>query len=249
MKKEALVKFYSLNKLVIFPVLVALASATLIILVIFPQIKGYFKGQDDIKVTQEKVKVLGVKASELQNIPEADLKSKLQTAAQALPEEKDYTTVIGILQRLAASSGVSLASVNLEGGGGKGVPGVSSFGVKASITGSRLGFDEFVKAVQNAPILMKISAISVDTSGGQDSVAVSLALSVYYSPTPKSLGGIDSPLPKLTEDEEKLAAKLASNVGSTSVVTIPVTGPGEQPKIGEEPPKVLLPRGKENPFE
>lgn len=250
MKKEAFIKFYVLNKLIIFPVLVALASGTLIVLVIFPQIKGYFKGQEDIKITQERVKVLGVKAEELQNVPEEDLKSKLQTAVQTLPEDKDYTSVIGVVQRLAATSGVSLASVNLEGGGSKGVPGVSSFGVKASITGSRSGFDEFVKAVQNAPILMKISAISVDTSGAQDQVSVSLSLSVYYSPTPKSLGSIDSPLPKLTEDEEKLAAKLASNVGSApTVVASTISTGGEEPKIGEEPPKVLLPRGKDNPFE
>lgn len=244
MKKELLI-LYIKYKLIIYPILVGFSSIILIVLVIYPQLKEYFKGQEDTQNNRLKLKTLDAKANELEAIGQEDLEKKLQSVVSALPSEKDYTSVIGLMQRLGAEAGVNLVSVNLESGRGKEVTGISSFGVRVEITTTRLGFEEFLKRIEKAPIVMKVSSVSVDSLQGTNTVSSTIVIDVYYSPTPKSLGGLEAPLPKLSTEEEELAIKLASNNPPTPVTTA-VTSPSD---VAQQLPATLLPRGKSNPFE
>ncbi|TSC64077.1 MAG: Uncharacterized protein G01um101493_238 [Microgenomates group bacterium Gr01-1014_93] len=238
MKREKVINFYLKYKLVVYPFAVGLASITLILLVIIPQLKGYFSSKEDGQVTQNRLKILESKAVELENISDDDLTRRLQSAIVALPIEKDYTVIIGLLQKMSAEAGVSLKSIILDTGGSKDAGGgASSFSVRIESTSTKFGFDEFLKKIDNSSAVLKIGSLSTDVVS-DDLVSASLILDVYYSPTPKILGSVDSPLPKLTEEEEALAEKL-----SARLVIAPVTsGASGQPAN-------ILPRGKANPFE
>lgn len=244
MNKEAIQKLYSRYRTIIFPALVGLAALSLIVLVIIPQISGYFKSQDDAKKTQSKLEILEVKAEELANLPEEDLKQKLQSAVSALPTTKDYTSVIGLLQRLSVESGVILESVNLNIGKSASLSEVGSYAVNAEIASTKSGFGEFLKRIEDGPVLMKIGSIEVTAAGSDGSVTASVVIDVFFSPTPKNLGSVETPLPKLSEEEQQLALELESKVALVPVSILTSTG-----EITEQPPANLLPRGKANPFE
>lgn len=235
--KEMLGKFYTKYKTIIYPFFVGIASLTLVILVIIPQIKGYLGSKDSELKIQNRLKILESKAKELENINDDELRRKVQSAVAALPTEKDYTSVIGFLQRLSAEAGINLESVILDSGGAKNTAIASSFAVKVEINAGKLNFDEFLKKIENAPSVLKISNISVDR-GTDDLISSSLVIDVFYSPTPNTLGSIDSPLPKLTSEEEVLIQELVS-----SLAVVPVTS------VSSKQPENILPRGKSNPFE
>jgi len=246
MKKEDLQKLYSKYKIIIFPVLVGFSGIILMVLVIIPQLKGYLSRQEDAKQVKNRLEILDVKAKDLENLSEADLQRKLQSAVSALPTTKDYTSVIGLIQRLSAQSGVTLKTVSLDTGRGASSSEANSFAVSTEITSSKAGFDQFLKSIEAAPLVMKVASIEISSSGGADSVTASIVIDVYYSPTPKNLGSVDSPLPKLSQEEENLALDLVSKVAIIPASS-PVTSPGSE--IPLQPPANILPRGKANPFE
>lgn len=236
MKKEILARFYAKYKTIIFPILVGAAGLSLTVLVIIPQIRGYFNSKEDEVVTQNRLKILEVKAQELEGISKDDLSRKVRVATVALPIEKDYTTVFGLLQRLSAEAGVNLESVNLDTEGVKDSIGASNFSVKIAINANNLSLDEFFKKIENTPTVLNVGSLTTDITS-DNLLSSSLSLDVYFSPAPKTLGGIDSPLPELTTEEEILISKLEQ-----ALAVAPVTSTSEQPST-------LLPRGKPNPFE
>ncbi|OGE38220.1 hypothetical protein A3F00_03880 [Candidatus Daviesbacteria bacterium RIFCSPHIGHO2_12_FULL_37_11] len=243
MKKEILLNFYSKNRMIIYPVTVGMASLLLTILVIVPQIRGYFSSKADESSVQNKIRNLEIKAAELESIPDEDLRRKAQFAVAAFPSEKDYTSIIGFLQRLSIEAGVNLESVNLSPGGDKNSSGVSNFTVKIVIKASSLSFDEFLKKIETSQTLLKIGGLSVEKSSDEQ-ISVSLDIDVYFAPIPKTLGSVDSPLQKLTEDEETLVEKLVANAADFPAAPV-TSGISQQPTQ----PVNLLPRGKVNPFE
>ena len=238
MKKEKVVDFYLKYKLVIYPFAVGFVSIVLILFIIIPQLRGYLNSKEDGQVTQNRLKILESKAAELESISDEDLTRRLRSAIAALPVEKDYTVIIGLLQKMSAEAGINLKSVVLDTGGSKDVEGgASNFSVKIDSTSTKFSFDEFLRRIDNASAVLKIGSLTTDLAI-DDSVSASLVLDVYYSPTPKILGSVDSPLQTLTEEEEALAVKL-----SASLAIAPVSsGVSEQPVN-------ILPRGKSNPFE
>lgn len=238
MLKQTLADFYSKYKVIIYPFVVGVASLSLIILVILPQIRGYFNSKEDEKLMQNRLKSLEIKAEELEAIPEESLRRRVLSATVALPSEKDYTSIIGLLQRLTAEAGVNLESVTLDSGGVKETTGASSFGVKIDVSAGSSSFDEFLKKIESSPAVLKIGSLTTDASV-ENVISGSLVIDVFYSPAPKALGSVDSPLPKLTEEEEVLAQELVSSIAIAPAVSTTTS----------EQPAKLPPRGKANPFE
>ena len=138
MKKEKVVDFYLKYKLVIYPFAVGFVSIVLILFVIIPQLRGYLNSKEDGQVTQNRLKILESKAAELESISDEDLTRRLRSVIAALPVEKDYTVIIGLLQKMSAEAGINLKSVVLDTGGSKDVEGgASNFSVKIDSTSTK----------------------------------------------------------------------------------------------------------------
>ncbi len=222
--------FYAKYKIIVYPVVLGIASLMVIIFIIFPQLGVLLSSQDTINKSAERLKILEVKAEDLKVVDESGINKKLQTAILALPEDKDFTTVISLIRILVAQSGMELTSLQLGQLQG-GVSNLNGFSVKMEVKGLMQTFSNLLKIVDNSSRVMRISSIEVNVVSGNTATAT-LGVDVYYSPFPKDLGNIEVSLPRLNQEEENLLA----NIAKSQIASLSGT-------------PALLPRGKVNPFE
>lgn len=229
--KKQLTELFNKYKTLFIPIIIGVSSLILILLVIYPQLTVFLKGQKDLQTVEQRLKKLQVKAQDLESLDEDDLNKKLEYALAALPVEKDYATIIGVFQRISAQSNMSLETLRVGGlgsGGDKKTPGYS---VQLELLGTKSSLNGVLQQIEKAPRVMKVNGIELTAS--KSNVNVTLAVDVFYLPAPTSIGSVDAVLPKLTDEEQKLLTRLAS-ISPSSISTTPTT---------------LLPRGKPDPFQ
>lgn len=221
---------YDQYKIFIYPVLVAGASLFLILFLILPQITGFFGGRENLEQARNKLEILSVKAKDLEAINEEDLRKKMGLTLLALPPERDFAQVIGVIQEVAKSSGMTLVSVQIGQAQSSNIGG--GFPVKVEVVGSKFAFGSFLKNVESASRVMKAGAIELSFSKVQDSVNALVMVDVFYAPTPSALGAVTDNLPKISPEDEKIIVSLSK---------APVSTYSGIPKD--------IPLGKSNPFE
>ncbi|MDO8619040.1 MAG: hypothetical protein Q7R49_03815 [Candidatus Daviesbacteria bacterium] len=225
-------EFYQKNRIIIFPVLVALSSLILIILVIYPQISILTSNNASLNETVKKSAFLEVKAAELQSLDETQLQHDVKVTLNALPSDRDYLDTMTIIQNLLGESGFTLQSLQF-------IPGDSttnsrpSFTIRLEISGSRVSLNQFLTNVESTYRPMRVASLET-SSQKQDSNLVSavVAVNAFYAPLPSTLGSIDAPLPTLSDQDQQLVATLAKFVPQTNTIATSVSSP----------------RGKSDPF-
>lgn len=239
---------YLKYRLIIVPIVVALSGLVLIVLVIYPQLHNLISQSSLYDKTQEKSKVLEVKAMELNTIDETDLKKKLNLALVALPEEKDYLEIVNVLQTLTAKSGFSITSLQFGQTGELEKSSIGkAYGVKLMITGPKVAFDTFLNSIEKSYRAMRVGNLEITSSKiGSGAIEASLTINIFYAPLPTNIGSVESPLPRLSDKDETLINNLAkvisiafaqNSVSAQSSSSLPIlTGS-------------LPPRGKSDPFE
>lgn len=223
--------FYYEYKVILFPGVVAISALILIVFVIYPQFTNLLNNRKEQEVLTERLRILEVKAEELQSLSSEDLKQKLNLALIALPIDRDYTTIIGIIQQFASLHNFSLLSMQF--GNMSSAKESNNFSVDLQVAGPKQKVNELLSDLESASRVMKLSGLDSTTSSDQgEFVTLSLTLDIFYAQLPNAIGAVDSPVQVLTENDVKILNKLASMRTSSSV------GPAN-----------LLPRGKPNPFE
>ena len=234
MNKESWNKFYKRYQLFIFPAGVAVSCLILVVFVMIPQIGKIIQGTQRQAEIRTKSQFLSTKVEALEGYDEGALQQKVSYLIASLPAEKDFVNIIGLLQKLTSENGFSIISLSL---GSSGAPSSQeqSYGVKLETLGSKSLLSRLLNSIENSPRLIRISDMEISAGKAGDFVNVSLTIEVLFSPMPKELGGVDSPLPEVSESEEALIKRLArTQVPATTVSPTSVT---------------LTPRGKANPFE
>lgn len=214
-------------KIFLYPLLVMVCSVIIIIFLIIPQIKIFVLGQDKLSDSKELLNILEVKASELEGLDEVDLSQKLSVALAALPVEKDFASLIGVFKGLATASGMSLTSFHLAGASEP----QNSYLVRAELIGSNSSLGQLLNNIEKASRVMRLQTLETSTSGVGNTIASTVTVLVFFQPGPKTLGPIDSALPKLSETDKAILAALTK-----------VSSP-------EQSGVIILPSGKSNPFE
>lgn len=231
MKKEDLSHFYSIQRARIFPVVVALSSLFLIIFVIYPQVIKLISNQEAMGNLSRRSQFLDTKVAALQSYDSEDLSYKLGIILVTLPPEKDFGNILGLLQQLTAKFGFITNSISFGSNADKAAS-ISNFGVKLNIKGSKAMFQTLLDDFESSPRLIRVSSIEVSSKQGSQVFDSSLALEALYSQLPKDFGGIDSPLPELSQKDEELILRLKGLDQTVSTSSA-----------------VESPRGKSNPFE
>ena len=227
--KNQVLKFYASYKIFIFPMIIALCSLILIILVIYPQIVKLIGNQRDLGELVNKSQFLDTKVLALEGYNGEDLSKKVTLSLASYPSDRDFGYVIGLLQNISAQSGYNVVAISL----GDSTKGNQSYSVKMELIGSASLLPILISNLENSNRLMRVS--SVETSNRDtSSVNVSLTVDVLYASLPTTFGTEDSPLPALSQKDEELLVKLAKTtpVGSNQITTSTAT-----------------PKGKDNPFE
>lgn len=231
MNKQSLMNFYIKYRLVIYPAVVAFSSLILIIFVIYPQLKDFFDGKNKISKERERIVNLEAKASDLEKVNQVEVEKSLKNALVALPQNQDFTSLVGIFQKLGAGSGITLVSLQL-GSSQVQVPGASGFSVKLEVEGSSLALANLLKNIDQASRSMKVESVEVSkTQGGN--LTGSVLVDVFYAPVPTQLGNLEQEAPKLSAEEEKILQELSISI----------------PTLSTESSLSLPARGKPNPFE
>lgn len=204
----------------------------LIFFIIFPQTKeliGNVRLEKELKSRQG---LLEAKAQVLEKLDEQDLSVKVGSVLASYPAEKDFASVIGLIQQLAAQSGFSLTTLSLGSAAGK-YSDSQSYSVKMDTVGPKSLLKNFISSIEDTPRIMRVSNLEVATTRDANIVNTSLEIQVLFASLPQTFGTVDSPLPQLTQKDEELIVRLTQ----TPVVAAPTE------------PVTLSPRGKANPFE
>lgn len=216
----------------IFPIIIILSCFILIFFIIFPQIKELISNVRLEKQLKSRQGLLEAKAQVLENLNEQDLSVKVGSVLTSYPAEKDFATVIGLIQQLAAQSGFSLTTLSLGSASAK-YGDSQSYGVKVETVGPKNLLANFINSVEDTPRIMRVATLEVATTRDANIVNVALEIQILFGSLPQTFGTVDSPLPQLTAKDEELIAKLTAQT--------PVAAPAQ--------PVTLSPRGKANPFE
>lgn len=236
MKKETILKFYFVRnfylnfRIYIFPSVVIFSSLILIVFIIYPQMVKLVsnnKAQGDVIKRSE---FLEAKASALEGFDEGDLTRKLGYALKAYPSDKDFSEILDLLQTTANQKGFSVAAITIQPTS-KTSGSAQSYMARVEAVGPRNLLGELIDEIESSTRVMKISSMDITLAKDIDIADISLGVDVFFAPAPQTFGSVDSPLPKLTEEDENLIARLTS-----SRVSVPSS-------------VVSSPRGKSNPFE
>lgn len=240
MDKQTLINFYVKYKFILFPVLVAVSSLILILFAIIPQINSLLSTNKTIGSLSNKFTALETKAKELDLFDEEDLNRKVGITINALPQESDSAQVLGILQLIALQSQFILSSFSIERGSQASK--ANSYGAKLELLGPKLTLSNLLDDIEDNPRIMKVGSLDISSARDNNAITLNMSVDVYFEPLPKSIGGSDAPLPKLSSEDEELIATLAKSAPSGSDLIIPTDG-------GAGPVIPTGPKGKPNPFE
>jgi Tfp pilus assembly protein PilO len=231
---KSLLETYNKYKLLLFPLFIGFAGLLVIIFVIIPQVQDYFKGQEQINELAKRQSILEAKAKALESVNKDEVDSKLTVVLVALPIDKDYPGIIGLIQKLVADNGLTLTNLQIGSGANANSSGVLNYSLKVETSGPKDGFNKLVPILEKASRIVKIGSIEFTPLGLKGDLSANFTLEAYYGPIPSSVGAVDAPLPQLTAEDEKLLSTLAQSASL-----------GKGTFEGEP----LLPRGKANPFE
>lgn len=233
MKKEIILQFYQSYKLYIFPVVVAFSSLFLIIFAIYPQTVKLIENQKKAGEWINKSGILAEKAAALEAYDSEDLSQKTTIALNALPAEKDYSNILGVLQGLAARSGFIISSISFSGSGGAS-GNASSYGVKMEVKGPGVLFKTFLSNLENNPRIIRVGSINISSNYAAEILSAGIAVEVLFSSVPADFGAVDSPITPLSQEDEQLLTMLSSSHSVPSASSSAV---------------ITTRRGKSNPFE
>lgn len=234
MKKEDLIKFYSTHRAQIFPVIVALASLFLIIFVIYPQIIKLVDNQNALRDLNKRSQFLETKVIALEGYDGEDLSSKVGIILTTLPADKDFGNVLGLLQQLTIQSGFSADAISFSNAASK-VANLSNFEVKLDIRGSKTSFQTLLDNLEGSPRLVRVNSIDASSKGNSQLFESTLGVEALYAQLPKDFGGVDSPLPELSQKDKELILRLEEL--------------GQMTYAPSSSSAIESPRGKSNPFE
>lgn len=231
MKKEEILKFYLKFRLYIFPAVVALSFLILIVFVIYPQTVKLIANQRAENDLEEKSKFLEAKAATLESLNEENLSAKLKYALFAYPTDRDFSNVIGLLQKVANQNGLSIASLSVKPGSTDSGS-AQKYRVKLELSGRESSFSDFIKVIESHVRIMKVVDIEISQDREGNITSGSLEIEAFYAEAPKSFGSPDSALPQLSSEDEEIIAQITTFYTPASLQ--PVTA---------------QPRGKADPFE
>lgn len=234
-------EFYLKYRFIIWPVLVLIITIVILTVVIIPQLLTYLKVRDQINQTQSQSQILEAKAAALANIDSLLAQKDLKVVFTILPVDQDVPKTMMILQDMIATSGLELKSTTFGSSGvvdlSKQTSEKSSFRLNITVAGQIQLLRDFLIKLQNSSRLFQVDSIGVQFQKNQGVIEAEIPLSVYYQPSLGEIGKLDQPLPKLSDQNKELLAKLYQTIDQMNLSFDNIEATSS------------IPLGKANPFE
>ncbi len=151
----------------------------------------------------------------LENLSERELLTDSQTVLRVLPEEKSPLLAITAIKKAATVKGVDLEEIAAEPGKlneeekatAKSDP-VPSLVLGVKIKGNLRELADFFGELESSLPLLRVSEVNLSRYSDEGIFSVNFEVLSFYASMPRSLGGISTPLPVLTEREVEVREKL-----------------------------------------
>jgi len=183
------------------------------IFVIWPKIQDIIQAKDTLDKNTEYLNKLKAKLGDLQSLNEFELTERHNLSIRAIPEIKNPLGTLISLRSMATELGVDIEEISVAVGGVSSESaqikdsGLAQINFKLKLSGSKTTvFDFFKKTEESLPI---VTADNVKVTLSGESAQAELNFNSYYLSYPETIGKIDDPVSKLTNEEEKLLSKIS----------------------------------------
>lgn len=196
------------------PIYIKFAAPAVLIVVflvtfflVIPQYNKVKKARQSLSKEKVKIEKLKEKAQALQGLNEYELSEKAEIALKALPAKKDVFQAMGVISRLARETGVIIEKLSASPGEiseetpSKTTPPEGKLAFKLELLGTQEQFHAFLEKLSEFIPLVDTKKVRLRTS--EEVASSEFTLELYFSPLPKLLGKPETPLPKLTQEEER----------------------------------------------
>lgn len=212
-------------------VLLGLVLVVLTVKIVLPKAGKTLENYKKRSSFNSRLVSLQAKIADLEGLNEYELSERNSLALQALPADKNIIGTMMILNSLTEQNGVLIEGLRVSPGSltasGSAISGMGALSLDIRLNGSFDQMKAFLRTLKTTlPLILNTGNLTISFLGG----STSLKLEVYYLGLPKTLGKIDTPVPKLTDTEEKLLESLRAYTYLSPAVFTPTE------------------RGKANPF-
>jgi len=195
-----------------------------------PKLREVFQLRKKINEEKEVLAKLTQKEAFLENLDEQELTTKAQFLLKVLPPEKDVTIPLATLKSLVSQFNLQLQKIQIDLGG-KTTSGLSSVGFSLEVEGEKEKIIDFIEKVKTTYPLMRMEGVNF-SYGDEDLLNIKLKIETFFLEMPKEIGKLESPLPLINSEEEKIYKEVSQ-----------FSSP-----LSEEAINTIYPTGKENPF-
>lgn len=213
-------KFINRYQEILLPAVLLIASAALAFLGILPAVSKILDLWETVGKTRDSVNLLSGKVAFLSSQDEFSLRQKLMTIVSAIPQDKSFPSILGLIDGLSAETGVTLVSVSLSGGQlstasaklqttQEKVIGASLLPFTVSIAGPTNGILDFIARATKVRRLIRFQNFDVSlVASGTGTLRANFQ--AFYTPLPKTAAVAEQILPQLTAEDNATLDKLTS---------------------------------------
>lgn len=239
---EKLKVFYQKYKLILWPISSGLACLIIIFFVIIPQFTEYLGIKSKINDLQKRSDSLEVKAQELEELDDVNVKRNLQIAFTVLPTSPDIPQVMIVLQDIIGKSDLSLKNTNYSTSVNTSAKG--SFQLTVSVVGQLSSIRRFLINLKEAPLVFQIESIKAQFNHDGSLVEAEIPIQAFYESNIGVSNALDQPIPKLSNEELNLMSNLAARAPSLSYDVEELADLGTIEQASDS----AVPLGKADPF-
>lgn len=176
---------------------------------IIPKINESFEVKQKLEVDKDKLVRLQKKLEDLEGLNEAELSETTKVSLRAISTEKNFMEALDTIGKIANEKGLAIESFSVNPGE-LSVKERGEISYKLTVIGSIDSVVDFLSEINNTvPLVSMVGNLSLNMSEGE-STTIELQAENYFLPYPKTIGKIDSPVPKLTSTEEKALSSISS---------------------------------------
>ena len=187
---------YLTYKRFFLPIGAIIICSILFLLVIIPQLEGFFFLQNQLTLDKEKLRVLQENFTNITSLNDQDLESNFVLVTTVLPQEKDPVAILSSISHAASAANISLKDYSFEPGqlieDTHALPVV----VDLSTEGSLPAVQKFVQEITTGFPLASVVSVAVQSSN-----SASLRLMFYTKPVARTSFDKDNSVPLLTTKE------------------------------------------------
>jgi Tfp pilus assembly protein PilO len=196
-------------RLFVVPLVTIFFIVVSVFLVLIPRIKMILQLNLAVGEGEKRLSRLTTKAADLEGLDAVSLKERKDFSLKVVPQTKNVMDFMTLFSNLAQSSQVYLSSlevspgdISTQSGTTTSQEGFEVLPFEVIVEGTRERILDFISLVEKSIPLMSVRSFKIAESG--ESVRAQLRVESYVAPLPKNLGKIDSPLVKLSQEDEKI---------------------------------------------